>query len=279
MHLVNLPNIFNIGPQEQLLTFPGLAFLGNLSFYKIAFTIALVASLESLLSIEAIEKLDPIKQRVNGNKELIAQGVGNMVSASLGGLPLTSVIVRGSVNISAGAQSKWSTILHGFLILLSFLFFVQIINQIPLASLAGILCYVGFKLIHPENFKEQYSRGIYQFIPFIVTILAIVFSNLLIGVMVGLVVSSLFIVIENYQSPVLQVIDTGLVTKLTFGNNVSFLHKHQVIKALENIGSDRLIEIDGSKCQFIDPDILDVIREFRINCKEKNIELLKYSSC
>jgi carbonic anhydrase len=273
-HLVNLPMLFGTATNAELITLPSLAFLGKIAFYKVALTIAMVASLESLLSIEAIEKLDPIKHRVNGNKELVAQGVGNMVSASLGGLPITSVIVRGSININLGAQTRWSTILHGIFLLISILFLSQVINLIPLASLAAVLVYAGYKLIHPENFKEQYARGWYQFIPFITTIIAIVFSDLLMGVMIGLFVSALFIVRENYQSPVLLVEEAGLITKLTFGNNVSFLHKNQVIKAIEAIGSDRLVEIDGSRTQFIDPDILDVIREFRINCKERNIELL-----
>jgi carbonic anhydrase len=273
-HLVNLPKLFGANNVSESFTFPSFAFLGNLTIYKVGLTIAMVASLESLLAIEAIEKLDPIKHRVNGNKELIAQGAGNIVSASLGGLPITSVIVRGSINIDAGAQTRWSAIFHGVFLLISILFLSQAINLIPLASLAAVLVYSGYKLIHPENFKEQFARGWYQFIPFLTTILAIVFSDLLMGVMIGLFISALFIVRENYQSPVLTVEEAGLITKLTFGNNVSFLHKNQVIKAIEAIGSDRLVEIDGSRTQFIDPDILDVIREFRINCKEKNIQLL-----
>lgn len=273
-HFVKIPNLSDPSSHENLITFPSIEFLGRLSFYKIAFTIAIVASLESLLSLEAIEKLDPKMQRVNTNKELIAQGAGNIISASIGGLPITSVIVRGSVNISAGAQTKLSAILHGFFILISMVFLVRVINQIPLASLAAVLCYTGFKLIHPENFKEQYKRGWYQFTPFLVTIVAIVMSDLLIGVLIGLAISSFFIVRENYQSPVIKVEDAGLVTKLTFGNNVSFLHKFQIVKILEGIIPGRLVEIDGSKSEFIDNDIIQVLKEFKIRCKEKNIKLL-----
>jgi carbonic anhydrase len=273
-HFVKIPNLSDPSFHENLITFPSLEFLGRLSFYKIAFTIAIVASLESLLSIEAIEKLDPKMQKVNTNKELIAQGAGNIISASFGGLPITSVIVRGSVNISAGAQTKLSAILHGFFIFISMVFLVQVINHIPLASLAAVLCYTGFKLIHPENFKEQYKRGWYQFIPFLVTIVAIVMSDLLIGVLIGLAISSFFIIRENYQSPVIKVEDAGLITKLTFGNNVSFLHKFQIVKILEGIIPGRLVEIDGSKSEFIDNDIIEVLKEFKIKCKEKNIALL-----
>jgi carbonic anhydrase len=273
-HFVNLPNLVDPNTHENLITFPSFDFLSKASFYKISFTIAIVASLESLLSIEAIEKLDPKKQKVNTNKELIAQGAGNMLSASIGGLPVTSVIVRGSVNISAGAQTKLSAILHGFFILVSLLFLVQVINQIPLASLAAVLCYTGFKLIHPENFREQFKNGWYQFIPFLVTIIAIVMSDLLIGVLIGLAISSFFIVKESYQSPVIKVVEAGLTTKLTFGNNVSFLHKYTVVKVLAKIGPNRLVEIDGSRSKFIDNDILELLKEFKVSCKEKNIELL-----
>ncbi|OYU97428.1 MAG: sulfate permease [Bacteroidetes bacterium B1(2017)] len=273
-HYVNLPNLFGGEVHESLITFPAIGFVVHPGFWKVVFTLAIVASLESLLSIEAIEKLDPHKQRIDGNKELIAQGAGNMISAAIGGLPVTSVIVRGSVNIAAGAQSKWSAMLHGFFILLAILFLSKIINQIPLAALAAVLCYTGFKLIHPENFKEQFARGWYQFIPFVVTIFAIVFSDLLIGVLIGLFVSSFFIVRENYQSPVLKVDDLGLRVRIRLGNNISFLHKYQIIKVLENIEPNVVIEIDGSELQFIDPDILDVLAEFKSRCKEKNIELI-----
>jgi carbonic anhydrase len=273
-HYVNLPNLSDPNTDTAHFTFPSLSFLGNLSFYKIALTIALVASLESLLSIEAIEKLDPIKHRINGNNELIAQGAGNMVSAAIGGLPVTSVIVRGSVNIAAGAKTKWSAMLHGFFILLSILFLVQVINQIPLAALAAVLCYTGYKLIHPENFVEQYGRGWYQFIPFVVTIFAIVRTDLLIGVAIGMAVSSFFIIRENYQSPVMKIEDLGPRVKMHLGNNVSFLHKYIIIRALESIRPNTILEIDGSKTEFIDPDILDVLREFKTNSHEKNIQMI-----
>lgn len=272
-HYVSLPSNF-LNDASAHFTFPDFAFIKQGNFWKIVFTLAIVASLESLLSIEAIEKLDPHKQRVNGNKELVAQGIGNMVSASIGGLPVTSVIVRGSVNIAAGAQSKWSAMLHGAFILIAILFLVPIINQIPLAALAAVLCFTGFKLIHPETFKEQFKRGWYQFIPFVVTIVAIVFSDLLIGVIIGMVISSFFIVRENYQAPVMHLDDMGPRIRIKLGNNVSFLHKYQIVQALEGIRPNVVLEIDGSKTEFIDPDIIDVLRDFRENCKDKNIELI-----
>lgn len=273
-HFVNLPDILNQPESNSLIVFPNFALLNNPAIFKVAATVAVVASLESLLSIEAIEKIDPNRHRVNGNRELLAQGVGNLASAAIGGLPVTSVIVRGSVNIAAGAQTRWSAIFHGFLILISLLILVPLINQIPLASLAAVLCYTGYKLIHPENFKEQYSRGWYQFIPFIITIIAIILSDLLIGVMIGMAISSFFIIRENYHSHVMEVHDLGPRWRINFGNNVSFLHKFVVIKTLESIPENTVLEIDGSRTQFIDPDILDVISDFKKSSKEKNIELI-----
>jgi carbonic anhydrase len=273
-HFVSLPDLFGENAASTHFTLISSTFLGKLSLYKIALTIAIVASLESLLSIEAIEKLDPIRHRINTNKELVAQGAGNMVSALIGGLPITSVIVRGSVNISAGAKTKWSAILHGFFILLFLVLLVPVINQIPLASLAAVLCYTGYKLINPDTFKEQYKRGLYQFIPFLVTIIAIIFSDLLIGVLVGLTISSFFILRENYQSPVMRVMDLGLRKRILLGNNVSFLHKYQIIKELEKIEPNSIVEIDGSRTEYIDSDVIDAIKEFRISCQEKNIELI-----
>ncbi len=272
-HFVSIPTIeFNAGFQKYF-TLPSFSFLNNLMFYKVSLTIAIVASLESLLSIEAIEKLDPEKQHVNPNRELLAQGIGNTLSGLLGAIPITAVIVRGTVNISAGAKSKYSAMLHGVFILLAVLFLVAVINKIPLAALAAVLCYTGYKLIKPKLFIEQYQKTYLHFIPFVVTIIGIVLTDLLIGVLIGLVISVLFIVIENYRAPVLRVFDLGLRKKILLGETVSFLHKNKVIQALEAIEPNSTLEIDGSRAQFIDQDILDYFEEFRISCKQKGINL------
>lgn len=273
-HFVNLPDILSEEGRLQIPGLPSLSLLQNTTFLKVAGTIAIVASLESLLSIEAIEKLDPHRHRVDGNRELLAQGMGNLFSALLGGLPVTSVIVRGSVNITAGARTRWSAVFHGILIIASLLFLLPVINSIPLASLAAVLCYTGYKLIQPSGFKEQYQRGWYQFIPFVITIVAIVLTDLLMGVMIGMVISSLFIVRENYHSHILEVHDLGLRWRINLGNNISFLHKRKVIETLESVPGNTILEIDGSRTQFIDPDILDVIRDFAEECKDKNIKLI-----
>lgn len=184
----------------SILVFPSFQFLSQPLFYKVVITIALVASLESLLSIEAIEKLDPERQKVNTNRELIAQGIGNVLCGLVGAIPVTAVIVRGTVNISAGAKSKYATMLHGLFILLVILFLVKVINQIPLAALAAILCYTGYKLIKPELFTNQYQRGISSLIPFLVTIVSIVFTDLLVGVLIGLGASTIFTIKDKFSS-------------------------------------------------------------------------------
>ncbi len=272
-HFVNIPEIDFAKGLNSYFVFPSFSFLSNLIFYKVVFTIAIVASLESLLSIEAIEKLDPEKQWVDPNRELLAQGIGNTLCGLLGAIPVTAVIVRGTVNISAGAKSKFSAIFHGVFILLAVLFLVTIINRIPLAALAAVLCYTGYKLIKPELFVEQYRRTYLHFIPFVITIISIVLTDLLIGVLIGLAISTLFIVIENYRAPVLRVFDLGLRKKILLGETVSFLHKNKVIEVLEEIEPGTTLEIDGSRSLFIDQDILDFLEEFRISCKQKNIYL------
>jgi carbonic anhydrase len=272
-HFVSVPPIDFSGDLSTVFIFPDFNILGNVLFYKVGLTIAIVASLESLLSIEAIEKLDPHKQRVDPNRELLAQGIGNTLCGILGAIPVTAVIVRGTVNISAGARTKYSAIFHGIFILLSVLFLVSVINKIPLAALAAVLCYTGYKLIKPKLFIEQYQKTYLHFIPFLATILSIVLTDLLVGVLIGLLISTFFIVIENYRAPVLRVFDLGLRKKILLGETVSFLHKHKVIKELEAMEPGTTLEIDGSRAQFIDQDILDYLEEFRATSKYKNINL------
>lgn len=199
-HLVTLPPLNNLSDLNSILLFPDFSAVLNHHIWGIAITIALVASIETLLCIEATDKIDPLKRRTNGNRELKAQGVGNTLSAMLGGLPITSVIVRSSANVNAGAQSKFSAIFHGAWLLLAVIFIPHFLDKIPYAALAAILIITGFKLTKPSIFKDLYRLGADQLIPFIVTILAILFTNLLLGICIGIIISFAFILYSNFKS-------------------------------------------------------------------------------
>ena len=207
---VNLPNLFDSGMLESTFSFPDLSALLNPDIYVIAITLAIVASLESLLSIEAVDKLDPEKRRSPNNQELKAQGVGNIVSALLGGLPVTSVIVRSSANVNSGAKSKMAAVYHGIFLLVSVVLVPNLLNKIPLSSLAAVLLVVGYKLTKPALIKQQWKLGKEQFIPFIVTIVAILFTDLLIGIIIGLNIGAFFIIYSNYKVP-FSVIELSLI--------------------------------------------------------------------
>lgn len=260
-HFVNIPPI--LGGSEKIFFFPDFSALANPKTYQLAITLALVASIESLLSIEAIQKIDPRKEQVNVDRELLAQGFGNLASSAFGGLPVTAVIVRGSVNQAAGALTKYSAILHGVWIVVAVLFFSSVMNQIPLASLAAILCFTGYKLVNPILFKNFYQKGWWQFAPFVITLVAIVLTDLLMGVGIGFFVALISIVHENFKAPVLRVYQMGLSTKILFGESVSFLHKKKIIEALETVKPYSILEIDASRTQYIDAEIIDVIEDFR----------------
>ena len=194
-NLVNIPIFKDI---TKMVAIPNFTQIGNFVVWKVAFTIAIVASVETLLNLEAVENIDPQKRKASPNKELMAQGIGNMLSGLVGGIPITSVIVRSSVNINAGAQTKLSTILHGLLLLISVIFLGTILNLIPLASLASILLVTGFKLARISIFKELYKNGLNQFIPYIITIIAILFTDLLIGIIVGSLSHQLYLLKRKY---------------------------------------------------------------------------------
>jgi MFS superfamily sulfate permease-like transporter len=269
-HLVDVPNFLS-GSFGGLMT-PDFSQLGNLEIYKVAFTIALVASLETLLSIEACDKLDPLKRITPLNRELKAQGTANMLSGLLGGLPITSVIVRSSANIHAGAKTKASSISHGLILAASVLFFAGILRLIPLSALAGILIMVGYKLTPPKLYKEMFKKGWSQFLPFVITVIAIVFTNLLLGVFIGILVSVFFILKTNFQEAVIMVSDgQNFLLKLT--KNVSFLNKSTIRSKFLLIPSNSTVLIDGSEAHFVDQDIKEAIRDFIETSKTKQIEV------
>jgi carbonic anhydrase len=273
-HFVRIPKISSFIEFRDVSSFPDWRIWNKYALYSTAFTIAIVASIETLLSIEAVDKLDPQKRKTPANRELVAQGIGNTLAGLLGGLPMTAVIVRGSVNVSAGAHTKLSTIIHGSLILVAVVFFAPIMNLIPLASLAAVLIYTGFKLLAPQLLVEQFKKGWSQFIPFVVTVLAIVFSDLLIGVTIGIVTSIVFIVMEDYKGTVLQVSDLGKRRRIVLGENITFLHKPKLVKILNELPNDIIVEVDGSRNFYIDKDILELIEDFKHKAPQRNIEFI-----
>jgi MFS superfamily sulfate permease-like transporter len=274
-HLVNIPSFRGF---SEMLRFPNFSQISNINVWLVAITIAIVASLETLLNLEALEKLDPTKKQASPNRELLAQGAGNALSGLIGGIPITSVIVRSSVNLNAGAKTKLSSILHGVFLLMSVVFLSAMLNLIPLASLASILIYTGYKLAKISLFKEMYENGLNQFIPFVATILAIVFTDLLIGVLIGLSISVFFILKSNYKNAyALQTIKGkgGDEIKLTLSEEVSFLNKASIKDTLlTKIPDGSSLTIDGSQSKNIDYDVLEVIHDFNTYyASKKNIQV------
>jgi MFS superfamily sulfate permease-like transporter len=259
-------------PIKEFFTFPDFTHLADTRIYVIAFTIAVVASLESLLSVDASDKLDPKKRVTPVNRELIAQGIGNVLSGAIGGLPVTQVVVRTSANVNSGGTNKLATITHGSLIVLSVLLVPFLFGYIPYASLAAILIMVGFKLAKPSVFKTVYKQGWLQFIPFIVTIGCIIFTNLLVGVLCGLIVSFLVILYHNFKlSHYLEKDGENYTIRLT--EHMTFLNKASLLKTLTNIPNNVKVTIDQRDVKHLAHDIVESIEDFKIRAKDKNIEI------
>ncbi len=271
-HLVQLPEWNN--PMEITQHVVPINWSGWMKFdvWRIAATLAIVAGLETLLSLEAIDKLDPLKRPSPPNRELVAQGVGNMTSGLLGGLPITSVIVRSSANVMAGAQTKRSTIMHGALLLICLLFFSPWLNLIPKSVLAAMLILTGYKLAKPALFREYFRKGWDQFIPFIVTVVVIVFTDLLTGVLVGLLVGLVFIFRVNFKNNIVVTKDNNNYL-VRFKNEVSYLSKPKVRQVLDNIPDHCAVLLDGTRITFIDKDVVEVVNDFMVSCKCRNIRL------
>lgn len=275
-HMVAIPVAQSVGDFVNQFTLPDFGSLGNAQIYITAITIAVVASLETLLCVEATDKLDPYKRVTPTNLELKAQGVGNIVSGFIGGLPITQVIVRSSANIQSGGRTKASAFLHGILMLIFVATIPNVLNKIPLASLAAILFLVGYKLAKPALFKEMYRKGMGQFIPFIVTILGIVFTDLLIGIGLGIAVAIFQILWKNYQVPYTFESDNlkkGGPVKIQLAENVSFLNKAGILHTLNNIPENKHVIIDGTRAKDIHPDIIEIIDNFKENAKTRNITI------
>ncbi|MES2060484.1 MAG: SulP family inorganic anion transporter [Bacteroidota bacterium] len=275
-HLVALPAV-KPGDLFSFLHLPDLASLTNYNVWLTAVTIAIVASLETLLNLEAVDNIDPHKRQSPPNKELVAQGVGNILAGLTGGLPVTSVIVRSSVNINAGAKSKASSVIHGIFLLLAILFLSPFINLIPFPSLAAILMVTGYKLAKISIFKEMYAKGWKQFIPFVVTITAIIFTDLLIGILIGLAVSLFYLLKSNYSNPFLLEriqLQQGETIRLELPSQVSFLNKAGIKDTLLTVPAGSNVIIDGSKADFIDNDVLELFDDYKnVVAPEKQIML------
>ncbi len=272
--LVTIPVVNGWGEFANLFTMPDFSAIDNKQVWVIAFTIAIVASLETLLSVEAVDKIDPIKRVTPTNRELIAQGIGNISSAMLGGLPMTSVIVRSSANVNAGARTKMSAVFHGLWLLLSLLFIPNLINMIPLACLAAILLVTGYKLTRIPLFKHMYHKGWDQFIPFVVTVIAVVLTDLLKGVAIGMVFSIFYLLRTNMRNPFFYKIQEEGDKKnirIKLAEEVSFLNKAAIQVLLTNIPKETNVIIDGSNSRFIDPDVLETIFNYKNNAYTKGI--------
>jgi MFS superfamily sulfate permease-like transporter len=276
-HLVKLPIAKSFNDFIGFFSFPNISAISTYEVWVVGLTIAIVASIETLLCIEAADKIDPEKRVTNPNRELLAQGIGNLLSGMIGGLPMTSVIVRTSANTNAGAKSKMSTIIHGLLILVCVISIPFIINKIPLASLAAILLMIGFKLAGPAIFKKIWSQGLIQFVPFIVTVIAIVFTDLLKGVGIGMVVSIFYILKSNlkvaYFFDKKKYHDGELIT-IQLANEVSFLNKAAIKETLHQLPKNSSVKIDASESFYIDYDIVELIHDFeKTIAPQKNINV------
>jgi len=256
---------------------PNFDQITNPQIWVTAFTIALVASLETLLCVEATDKLDPRKRVTPTNRELLAQGTGNIISGLIGGLPITQVIVRSSANIQSGGKTKSSAIIHGFLLLISLIIIPNILNKIPLSVLAAVLFIVGYKLAKPQLFATIYKQGWKQFVPFIITVLGIIFTDLLIGIGMGLSVGIVIILIKNYQNSHFLHIekenDGAEKIKMTFAEEVTFINKGAILKELEQIAPNAKLEINVKNTRFLDYDIIEILEDFLLKANNRNIEI------
>jgi MFS superfamily sulfate permease-like transporter len=274
--VVNIPVAESLGGFFGQFTFPDFSQWNNPQVYVIAVTIAVVASLETLLCVEATDKLDPQKRVTPTNRELIAQGTGNMISGLIGGLPVTQVIVRSSANIQSGGRTKASAFFHGILLLISAMAIPKILNMIPLASLAAILLVVGYKLAKPSLFKEMFRLGRSQFIPFMVTIVGIVFTDLLVGIAMGMVVAIFHILWNNFKTPYHfdpREYTNGEPILIQLSEDVSFLNKASIQRTLNEIPDNAHVIIDASKTKTVHPDILEIIENFEANAETRDIQV------
>ncbi len=276
-NLVSVPIPENVSDFMGQFVFPDFTQLGNSQIYIIAITLAVVASLETLLSVEATDKLDPQKRVTPTNRELIAQGVGNTISGFIGGLPITQVIVRSSANVMSGGKSKISTIIHGFFLLFSVILIPRYLNMIPLGVLAAVLLIIGYKLANPKQFISMSKMGKSQFIPFLVTVIAIVATDLLIGILLGLAVGIITILINSYKnSHFLHIEDKSNGVhhiKMELAEEVTFLNKGAIQRELNSLPRNSYVTLDVRKTKALDLDILEILDDFAVTAQRRNITM------
>lgn len=277
VNLVSVPIPDSLDSFVGQFSFPNFTVITNPEVWVTAFTIALVASLETLLCVEATDKLDPHKNVTPTNRELLAQGTGNILSGLIGGLPVTQVIVRSSANIQSGGRTKLAAILHGFLLLISVILIPALLNKIPLSVLAAVLLIVGYKLAKPSLFKEMFQLGWKQWIPFVVTVVGIVFADLLIGIALGLAVGIVVILIKSFQnSHFLHIEDKSdgvHKIKMTLAEEVTFFNKGSILNELDSLPKGTYLELDVRKTTYLDHDIIEILEDFKIKAKERNIDI------
>jgi MFS superfamily sulfate permease-like transporter len=272
-HLVTIPAANSGIEFFNFFTSPDWSFITSKEVLIAGVTLALVASLETLLSIEAIDDLDPYQRVTDKARELKAQGVGNMISGLIGGLPITSVIVRSSANVNAGAKTKMAAVYHGGLLLLSVAFIPALLNLIPNSALAAVLIFTGYKLAKPSLFKLYYLKGWDQFMPFVITIVAILFTDLLVGVFIGIGVGLFFVIRSNFRTSVFVVKDDNKYL-FRLRKDVSFLNKPIIKNKLEQVAENATVIIDISRADFLDKDVVEVIDDFKKHAPLKNIKVL-----
>lgn len=276
-HLVNLPMPRSFADFLGQFSMPDFSKVDDPKVWVVAATIAVVASIETLLCIEASDRLDPLKRYTSTNTELFAQGAGNILSGLIGGLPMTSVIVRTSANINSGGRTKVATITHGILLLIAVVTIPSVLNKIPLACLAAILLMIGYKLASPKVFKHMWESGKYQFVPFIVTVVAVVFTDLLKGVAIGLVVSVFYILRANLKLAYFfkkEEYHAGEIITMKLAQEVSFLNKAAIKQTLNHLPANSKLVIDASDAFYIDHDVLQLIKDFlSTGSKDKNIQV------
>lgn len=275
-HLVKLPVPNNLPEFFNQFTFPDFSVITDLKVWSIAIVLAIVASLETLLCVEATDKLDPFKRVTPTNRELKAQGLGNIISGLLGGLPLTQVIVRSSANITFGGKTKLSTILHGIFLLFSAATIANYLNLIPLASLAAVLIVIGYKLAKPVLFKQLYQLGAEQFVPFIATVVGILATDLLKGICIGMAFGIFFTLRHSYRNAyymkdTVTTENEHAVHHLVLAEEVSFFNKASIIQALDDIPPGSKVIVDCTNSKSIAYDVVESLRDYRVNAKRKNI--------
>jgi len=272
-HLVNIPIAGSLFELKGLLVFPNFSLIGTKSFWVVAVTIALVGSIETLLSTEAADKIDPEKRITPASRELWAQGVGNTLSGFVGGLPITAVIVRSTANVASGAKTKMSAILHGVLLFVLVLSIPGLLNLIPLSCLAAILFQVGYKLAKPAVFVKMYKSGWNQFLPFVITVFAILFTDLLIGIGIGMVVGMIFVLKSNFiQSIIITQYKGNYMVRIS--RDAFFFNKAYLMRSLSRIPDGSAVVINALRVRFIDADVMEVLADFITSAKHRNIKVI-----